>query len=400
MGGLTRSHSAGTRRARAVSGGGPHLSRQARCPDDAPECAAHTDESDPRSTLQVLEIGGSSLFGFVHPEQTTRVWLSSAVHSEMHPRMTPWGWKNLLRAFRMARDPRTDAIVWHPLPYAPWDPRFLFRSACKLRLRAIPYLMKYGLAFLLPRFATRPLAVVDRDDIMMVPRHTVGVMKRALVCFKRELPADRWRLLAGTVHPRQPTPRLRKRPDLADMLNRVRPIPIGATSYPHHSLPMPLIEKTVDVFFAGQVAGNSTVRSDGIDELRKLEGEGYTIDIATSRLSQDEFYRRSARAFLVWSPEGAGWDCVRHYEVPLCGSVPLVNRPWIVRHQPLQDGEHCVFYDPESGGLAAAIRTALADKERLKRIAIAARQHVLSHHTRAALCTYILETLEAAAACD
>src|SRR5262249_11662590 len=87
-----------------------------------------------------------------------------------------------------------------------------------------------------------------------------------------------------------------------------------------------------------------------------------------------------------------GWDCARHYEAPLAGAVPLINYPTIVRHRPLRDGEHCILYAAERGALANAVRTALADKERLKRIARAAQAHVREHHTPQARAEYVATT--------
>jgi hypothetical protein len=95
-------------------------------------------------------------------------------------------------------------------------------------------------------------------------------------------------------------------------------------------------------------------------------------------------------AYLAWSPGGYGWDCARHYEAPLAGTVPLMNYPTIVRQSPLRDGEHCILYAPEPGAVASAARAALADKERLLRMARAAQAHVLEHHTLQARAEYVV----------
>ena len=62
-----------------------------------------------------------------------------------------------------------------------------------------------------------------------------------------------------------------------------------------------------------------------------------------------------------------------------------MNQPSIERHQPLLDGIHGLYYDPESGFLTAAIEQALADKDRLRTIARAGKAHVLAHHTVTAI---------------
>src|SRR5262249_35094315 len=147
----------------------------------------------------------------------------------------------------------------------------------------------------------------------------------------------------------------------------------------------------VDVFFAGQIDPSSTVRGDGLAQLQALAAEGYVIDVVGDRLPFAEFARRMARAWLVWSPEGFGWQCFRHFEAPLAGSVPVIHRPRILRDHALEDGVHALYYEADGDGLRRAVVAALADKERLARIAAAAREHVLAHHTFEALCARVVE---------
>jgi len=83
-----------------------------------------------------------------------------------------------------------------------------------------------------------------------------------------------------------------------------------------------------DVFAA--VSVRNTIRKRAMEELRKLkETSKLKILIPEGRLSQDEFYRLCAQSRVTLSPEGGGWDCARHYEAIACGSLPLMNRPFI-----------------------------------------------------------------------
>ena len=142
----------------------------------------------------------------------------------------------------------------------------------------------------------------------------------------------------------------------------------------------------------GRVEQSSTVRARGIAELLRLRAEGVRIDIADKPLPRPEFLHRCARAHIVWSPEGYGWECFRTYEAALCGSVALQNRQTVDRHEPLKDGVHALYYDVEPGELTRVIIAALTDKDRLARIAAAGRAHVLEHHTPAAIARYIVTT--------
>ena len=99
-----------------------------------------------------------------------------------------------------------------------------------------------------------------------------------------------------------------------------------------------------------------------------------------------------SRAWLAWSPEGFSWECYRTGEAAQCLTVPVVNHPTVERHRPLLQGQHLIQYDIEDDGLGRAVEAALADKERLKQMALAAREHVKTHHTLRALAGHIIET--------
>ena len=169
------------------------------------------------------------------------------------------------------------------------------------------------------------------------------------------------------------------------------------------SLPVPKIEvpeiaagafpkKTADIFFAGETQGNSSVRRRGINELNALSGRGIRVDVPDGRLPWVEYTQRMARAWLTWSPEGVGWECYRPSEALQCFSVPLINTPTIERHTPLLEGEHAFYYDIEPGGLTRAVEAALADKEKLKHMALAGREFVRTHRTHRAIVDHVIET--------
>jgi hypothetical protein len=143
-----------------------------------------------------------------------------------------------------------------------------------------------------------------------------------------------------------------------------------------------------DLFFSGRM--DSKVRRSGLPELLELSRCGIKVDVPPVLLPRKEYYERCARAWLVWSPEGLGWDCFRHYESSACRSVPVINRPRIVWHGRMEEGVHCFFYEPSGGGLTAVVKAALADKEKLRTMAEAGREHVLRHHTHRTICGYIL----------
>jgi hypothetical protein len=239
--------------------------------------------------------------------------------------------------------------------------------------------------------ASAPIAVIDHEDIPLINRNNLFLLDRCHTYFKRELPVDRWRLFLKTEHANLPTPRFRMRARNLARIAKLQPISLGLPRPSLAAIPTESIEKTVDVFFAGQVEGSSSVRARGMAELAVLRERGLTVDVPSERMPPAEFYRRAAAAWLTWSPEGLGWDCFRHYEACACESVPVISQPTIERHRPLVAGEHAFYYDVEPGGLTRAIMAAIADKPRLSKMAQAARRHVLAHHTPSALARSVVE---------
>lgn len=243
-------------------------------------------------------------------------------------------------------------------PFAPW--RRLIRLLGIQALRLLPRSM--------------PIFVVDFDDMRTVARHNLFLLDRCKYYFKRELPIDRWQVFQGTAHPVMPSTRFRARPRNRRRLEKVFPWSIGFQSDGPQLPEMPFPEKTFDVFVATGL-NSATSRIEGLAELRDLAAQGVRIYFSEGRLPHDEFMRMMAKCWITWSPEGFGWDCIRDYETPVAHSVPLKNRPTIVRFQPFMEGTHALFYDADlPGDLSRVIRDALRDTARLKSMAIAARQ--------------------------
>jgi Glycosyl transferases group 1 len=338
--------------------------------------------------LRIAEIGTPHM---VHafPEQT-RSFVPAPVRQK-RPGLAKLSVSNLAALRGELRAPDLSLIVTGPGQRSPWSISLLMRAL--FDRRAWQGYPRFGPAIaphLLRLPVTAPIAVIDTGDYPYINRADLYLLSRCRFYFKRELPPDRWRLFTKTAHGELPTKRFRKKSHLRHLLGKLRPISLGL---PQTANEWPTgVEKTTDVFFAGEVEGLSTVRQAGLRELLALRERGLRIDIPEGRLPRDEFYRRCAQAWIVWSPEGFGWDCFRHYEALACGSVPLMNLPSIERHQPLINGIHSLYYDPEPGFLTAAIEQALADRDQLQTIARDGKAHVLAHHTMPAIARYVIET--------
>jgi hypothetical protein len=351
------------------------------------------------STLKFVEIGVPWV-KTVFPEQTV-------CFSPYHTRATAEpeaGIHNISLATlptlnALLRDPAVSLVICRPLFYPPWHWQWIAREVLSRRmLRGQSRLIAPYAAQLLRQPMAAPLAVLDSEDFPGIKRDRHFLLERCCRYFKRELPPDRWRLFMGTGHPDIPSRRFRGGESMQRWIDKIAPISIGLPASALKVLPLPPREKTTDVFFVGDVERSSTVRSAGMKELLALRQSGMTVDIPQTRLPPEEFYRRAAAAWLIWSPEGLGWDCFRHYEALACGSVPVTNLPTIERHRPLAEGRHAFYYDPAPGRLAETIRAALADKTRLLAMARDGQAHVMANHTPEALVRYVIETsLDAAA---
>ena len=235
-----------------------------------------------------------------------------------------------------------------------------------------------------------PFVGLDMEDVSIIDNSRFPLLRNSVCYFKRELPQNPCNALLYTTSKTQCNGNVLHLPFFRDAVAKLRPISVGVDAETSKSLVEFDVPKKTDVFFSGDCA-NRLNRQHGLKQLEALKAEGYAIDIAYDRLPREEFLRRCAQAYLVWSPEGFGWDCFRHYEVALVGSVPLMQTPTIYRYAPLKDGVHGLYYYVEEDDLALRIRQALQNRARLVEMGMAARRHVLERHTLDALSRYIIQ---------
>jgi hypothetical protein len=251
-----------------------------------------------------------------------------------------------------------------------------------------PHLMADG-AFPFARISTT-VAALDLEVNSIVDNRRFPHMEQAACYFKRELPQNPCNAFLYT-HPKaECTGNIMRTEPFRHWVPKLRPISLGIADDRAAKLADLNLPKTTDIFFAGTLAERPN-RISGIQHLERLKAEGFKVDMPTDRLPFDEFIQRCAQAHLVWSPEGMGWDCYRHYEIAAAGSVPLLQICPLFSHQPFVDNETAIFYPLEGDGLIARIRRALKDRPRLVAMGQATRQHVLKWHTHLALSRYVIE---------
>jgi hypothetical protein len=356
---------------------------------------AATAENSEEKRPHILEIGETQLFHWAMPEETVALYAS--YRADLRKGRKWLTLRRLLKARADIKAGRYDAVVLHPPFYAGWHPRS-FMAALKFTLLKGRLGDFYGalvspLIFQLTRFLpdSVPLVAIDRSDSFGTPRHHFFLLDKARIFYKRELPVDHWQVFYGSGHRRLPGLSFRMKEVWKRRMGRLRPIGLGATR--EQAVAARKIEpgeKTSDVFFAGSSEGNSWVRQEVKRQIDALRARGVKVDVPQERLSLEDYLRRCSQAWLTLSPEGLGWDCYRHNEAAMVGSVPLVSVPTIHRFRPLLVGEQCLAYFPDEDRLADVVVAALADKDRLKRMAVSARKHAWDNHTERALCEAIL----------
>jgi hypothetical protein len=227
-----------------------------------------------------------------------------------------------------------------------------------------------GAAALLHLFGLRSARhiILDIHDDPRLCETTLRLFPRFALYFKRELALD-------AAHSRPP-------------IGKFKPLPL---ILPNERRIPPSHEKDIDLVFAGRLCNDTRKRA--VEAARSLAAQRVRVFIPDRPLSYRSFMEVLGRSWLVLSPEGLGWDCYRHYEACLAGSVPIINRPRFKRHLYLEEGTHCFYYDADRDCVATRVLELLADKPKLACMSEEGRRYVLANHTRSAVGRYMLKEL-------
>jgi len=337
---------------------------------------------------RILEIGPARYFKRLLPAQTTFYFSSTKRGEREHPPHLGVG--AFIRLVAALRRGDYNLIALGPLRSPLWRrDRSLIHNFSSLFSR---FFLRFGsFAQYVARLAPKnvPIIVIDRLDEPFIGRQNFWMLDRCRSYFKRELPQNHWNVFLNTTSRNETVANIRRQRQLVLGAAKLRPLPLlpGLESLPPP--PIEPIAKTVDIFYVG-VSGTTTVRTRGWTLLKELAATGrYSIDLPEELLPHDEFLRRCARSWLVWSPEGQGWDCWRHYEAIAMGAVPVINFPSVDRYQPLVDRRHCFLYGCEDDSLLETFHEALKNREGLRRMAAAAWKHIKLHYSRDKLICYL-----------
>src|SRR6185437_2560882 len=134
----------------------------------------------------------------------------------------------------------TELIVCHPNFVSPWTLRHINRNIVSRRfIEGRSPLMRAIGPELLRRRRRAKLVVLDHEDLPLINRDNLFLLDRCDLWFKRELPADHWRVFTKTAHPQLPTPRFRSRPRNIRRVEKLQPLSIGLPLGVEDLLPPP-----------------------------------------------------------------------------------------------------------------------------------------------------------------
>jgi len=341
--------------------------------------------------MRILEIGGDPYIGKYAPGIVD--YYDTMPGS---PRGKALTFRRILDLRKRLKTGYYDLVVYHITikTLAPWHRNVsVLKMAANLILACLLNFHKiaWHVFHYFFRGSTTPLIVIDTQDAPRITLSESRWLDRCRFWFMRELPANHMNLFLNMDRRCGDVINIQRNKFLRRNFSKIEPFGLGFYPKETFNLKRPeASEKIYDVFYAG-ANHTSTVRQRGLEELKALKAAGLRVSLPETRLTKDEFFQACAQSWLVWSPEGQGWDCYRHYEVLMAYSVPLINYPTVEHLWPLRNGEHCLYYEPGAGGLSDAVKKALLDKKALLGMAEQGRAHVLQHHARSQLVRHVLE---------
>jgi hypothetical protein len=342
----------------------------------------------PYSELRILEFGEEDVFNYLLPEGTTRYGASPS--REKNKKARPFTFAEAIKLWRDMSGNPYDVVSIAGFKKPVFSRHFSLK-------RNVSSFFKYlrcpsGLGIYLGIFLARrhkvPILVFDSVDTMLIEASSFFTLSVGKAYFKRELPQNNWHAFLGTTPRNGDVSNIRRQPFFAENMPKVKPFPLHLGQSAYEFEPVDAGQKQFDIFYAGDNP-KTTVRTSGFKVLQKMRYMGFQVDLPQERLTSEEFFKRIKSSWLVWSPEGSGWECHRHYETLVNGAVPLMNYPTIHRYKPLIHGVHGLYYGCEADDLIRVAVEALKDKQGLLKMVEQGREHLQSFYTKQKVLDYI-----------
>ncbi|MCE0484877.1 MAG: hypothetical protein LV479_11645 [Methylacidiphilales bacterium] len=348
----------------------------------------HASRHEP---FEVLEIACDSFFQIIFPDRTTHVAINHSRGRLERGGKQPITLRKLRELLRDVSRGRYSLIVVGGIQKVLWNRhRSLFKNIVSVfQHLAFPASLTPYFVIRIASAANVSIIAYDVSDTMLISSEYFFLFPHIRAFFKREISQNRWHVFLSTTPKNGDVTNIRRQRLFQEAIAKIHPLPLHVGPERYDFREVRAEEKTTDIFYVGENP-KTTVRTDGVRLLAELQKMGVVVDIPDERISPDEFKKRLARSWLAWSPEGSGWECGRHYESIICGTVPVINYPTIYRYKPLVDGVHALYYGCEEKDLIRVVTRALEDKKALLTMIHNARAHLQQWYANTSVGEYIL----------
>ncbi len=317
----------------------------------------------------------------VYGEETR--FINTCLSARSMPDTTPTtGWLlawNLLKA--LIGPAKYELVIIRCL--GPYNSSWSFVGAGK---RVFRWLM-YRVA-LRHKAAGAKLAVLDHTDHMTIHPDDKRLLELCDVYYKRELARNAWNTLESILPEGRCIEHATEKLESYHQLKaKLKPISLGS-----HVPCRVIIERRrdFDFFYNGMERGIGE-RIQIRQVLEELEAEGHRVFLPEKPLAPEAFAKAIANTWFCPSPMGCGWDCYRHYEISIYGSIPLLSAPSISAYRPLGSHNRTAITIDYDGDLKTQLLKCLEIPidDRVAMIE-RAQNHVQSHHSLPALGGYMI----------
>ena len=247
---------------------------------------------------------------------------------------------------------------------------------------------------------TVPLAVIDFYDISFVLPQDFPLLQAATLFYKLNLYFWPRRSLL-------PLENLLGRTRVLPFVPKLRPLSQGIARQLILPKVRPMAERDIDVCFTGTIIPTRSkddhdayaelaynpIRREIYERLVKMKGR-FRMFVLDGLVPGDEYRELLQRSRLIVCTESFGCETFRHNDVAAAGAVPLVNWMYATNYLPFEPDVHAIYFSMIGQDFERTVERALADPDKLARIAEAARDLVINHKQRGQIGEHIIrETL-------
>lgn len=165
------------------------------------------------------------------------------------------------------------------------------------------------------------------------------------------------------------------------------PFGVNFDMFPDFSV-VPAEVKDIDISFCGRLYG---IRGPN---RYWYVNEFMDVMYFSSELSKDEYLDVIRRSWLCLTVRGAGWDCIRSWEILAMGSVLFSEVMPIRVQQDFRQGFEAVYFRPGAKSGREAFNEWIGKKDRLCEIALRGHQEARKNHSDICRAQKIIDGLE------